>query len=675
MAVFTNLLPEFGQTDVARTTLINFTILTDGYGGANIATLGVTVDGYQVISAGSFVGGHGGTIISATGKYVVGIYPKAPSFLPSAKEIAVHMEVDDAYGSLDAYDYSFFTSGYGVVPTPPLTADAYVNARICDRTKPFFPPTDLGLVAAFDKGVGTEINLTWKQAYPSNDLNIIYYNVYLSSNIVSVLDGGPDFLVADTSATVAGLPPGDTHFFTVRVAEFSPNDIELSGLRQAGPDMYFYPSTISDGYVGNTDTFVPAESVTGFPDSGVIHIGSELIKYYALQSLPISGFLTTSTTRGYAGTQAESHSAGSSIKLYHGKEDGNTIIAQATPTFQKPNDALTWVRIDGYGLDGYRDGYDGYDAYKNNLPGFTTSFDGYDGYLRYRQEPFDAITTDGKNNDESGDFNRFDYCGTWRTTSPANFMQGQCNPSYWGGIQVRDGYKVKVSDVRTHMLQREELLLESTGEPFVLLRRSWTGMRCACMMTRREHTDARCPICFSTGFTQGFVQFFNPRRSDRRILVRIDPAVDDLNLVDRGGLEPNYEPTAWTLPFPAIKDRDVLIRFNPDNTEEFRYEVLNVTRVRSTFAQTGAQKLTIKRLPKTDIMYQFPAVRDTRPIPGAISTSVNGTPGITAHSHQIVIPDGADLSTLRAATLISEGHNHIIISGVVQPVLGHTHTL
>jgi hypothetical protein len=194
-------------------------------------------------------------------------------------------------------------------------------------------------------------------------------------------------------------------------------------------------------------------------------------------------------------------------------------------------------------------------------------------------------------------------------------------------------------------------------------------------MNRREHPDARCPICFGTGFVQGYIQFFNPRRSDRRILVRIDPATDDLTIVDRGGLEPMYEPTAWTMPFPAVKDRDILIRFNPNNFEEFRYEILDVTRVRAMFTQTGAQKFRMKRLPKTDIGYQFPVVRDTEPTPSALVTSTNAGPGLKAHSHQLVVRDGVDISHIRVATLMSEGHNHIVINGIVQSVLGHTHTL
>lgn len=663
MAQFTNFSPASGQTDVARTATISFTIL-EGASGAQINTLATSIDGTFAIQNGIFVNGYNGSIFAGAGKYVVGIYPKGPDFLDAASQIDAYMAIRDSYGVLDSYSYAFFTTGYVADPGDDDPAPE-VDPRACDLTKPFFTPTDLGLSAILDAGTGTEVDVGWQSAYPSNENNIIFYNLYYSTLREQVFDGYPDFLVVDTEVTVGGLPPGDQHFFGVRATELNPLNITISGLNQAGTDMYYYPEALVDAYFDQYATFVPADSVNGFPSFGTLVVNDELIRYGSKQLSP-AGFNVSANGRGYADSGAEAHGAGALIRLYWGKEDKNTITAQATPTFQKPNLALTYTLGDGYGNDGRRDGYDGY---ANT-----------DGYLRLRQQEFDNITTDTTNNDEQGDFNRFDYCGTWRTMSPQSFMQGQCRGSYFGGAQVRvdnngDRHLVKVSDFQTHMLQREELLLEQTGEPFVLMRRMWTGAKCPCVMLRREHQDARCPICFGTGFVQGYEQFFNPRRGDRRILIRIDPATDDVDIVDRGGLEPKYEPSGWTLPFPAIKDRDVLIRFNENNTEEFRYEILDVTRQRVLFTQTGAQKFRMKRFPKTDIIYQFPVVRDTSPTPGTLTTTLTAAPGIVAHSHQIVVLQGTAVATLKAATQESEGHNHVIYNGVIQPVLGHTHTI
>lgn len=650
MAEFTQLIPSPDQENVSRTTIISFTILNV----SQINTLSVSISGTYAIQNGSFVNGYNGNIAVGSGKYVIGIYPKSP-FLSRASKIDIHIEVDT-----DTQDYSFYTSGY-VVSTTPEVVDP-TPLRACDINRPFFPTTDLGLRLAKDLGVGTEVKLEWENAYPYDENNVIFYNVYVSTERDQVFDGYPEFLASDNQATIYGLRPGDQYFFGVRVAEFNPNHVSLSGRQQYGTDLYRYVSTTCD-YFDNESLFIPAET-DGFPIFGILLIDDELIYYTSKQYTP-SGFIVASNGRGFSNTFAEEHQSGSSIVLYTGKEDRNTKIVQAVPSFQKPELALTYVLGDGYGYDGYRDGYDGY-AFQ-------------DGYLRLRQQPFDNITTPGDNNDASGDFPAFDYCGTYRAYSPASFMQGQCRGSYFGGAQVRidengDRHLVKEPNIRTHMLQREEMLLETTGEPFVLLRRMWTGIRCPCVMMRREHPDARCPLCFSVGFISGFYQFFNSRRSDRRILIRVDPTAEDLNIVDRG-FEPAYEPSAWTMAYPALKDRDVLVRFNPNNTTEFFYEILDVTRVRATFAQTGAQKFRMKRFPKTDIIYQWPVLRDVSPQPGSLETSSSSAPGIALHSHQYVVPNNVNLLQYNSSTLVSEEHNHIIIKGIVQPTLGHSHEI
>ena len=658
MAVFFNFTPAPDSTGVVKTTIINFSI--DRSNGEDIDSLNVVVNGVGVISGGNFVNGNTGKVFSAASKYVVGIYPKSPYFA-SGSEVSVALEITNGLGvQSDSFSFTILSTASSVEAVPPSP----IPDTVCSSSnRPFFPTTGIGLKVAADTGVGTQVRLNWLDAAPYDEDNIVLYNIYSSTNRLEVFDGYPDYIAENNEITVGGLNPGDPRYFAVRAAEFNPSYITLEGLRQTGVDLYFYPSSVTDIGIDAYDVFILADT-NGFPDYGIIKIDSELIRY---SSKEYNGF--TVATRGYGNTDAANHNSGAGIGLNGGIEDTNTVIVMSTPTFQKPNYALTWVLGDGYSNDGYRDGYDGYSVR-----------DGYDGYLRYHQQEFDNITTDGTNNDESGEFERFDYCGTWRANSPASFMQGQCRPSYFGGAQVRvddDGYRhlVKVPDVRTHMLQREEMLLESTGEPFVLLKRMWAGTRCVCFRNRREHPDARCPICFGVGFVQGFRQFINGRRPDSRILVRVDPAADDLNLVDRGGLEPQYEPSAWTMAFPAIKDRDILIRFNPDNTQEFIYEVLDVTRVRALFSQSGAQKFRLKRLPKTDIIYGYPILRDTKPQPGMLITSENSGPGLREHSHQFLVRDGMPLNKISVSTLVSENHNHIIVKGVVYSVLGHTHTI
>lgn len=655
MAQFSQITPNPEATNVSRTSGINFTILDDAY-GVQINTLSVRINGIPAILNNNFINGYSGNVLSGSSKYVVGVYPKSPYF-NKASEVSIVLGVRDGYNSLITQSYSFYTIGYNSPVDAPIPTTSAEGA--CNIKGPFFPPTDLGLKMTTDEGTGTEIGLEWLEANPNNSNNVVFYNIYVSTNRDQVYDGYPEYLSEDTSATIGGLRPGDQYFFGVRATEFNPDYITLSGREQVGLNLYRYPLTQLDGYISESSTSISVVSGTGFPNYGIILIGSELIRYTK------SGNIFSVIARGYNNSFATGHGIGNLVRLYVGNEDANIKIVQNTPTFQKPNYAITYVHGDGYGDDGFRDGYDGY--------AFT------DGYLRIRQKPYDNITGSLNNNDNSGNFPRYDYCGTYRAISPASFMKGQCVGSYFGGAQVRfdsegNRHLVKEGSVRNHMLQREELLLESTGEPVVLLRRLWTGIRCHCVMLRREHPDARCPTCLGVGYVAGYTQVFNSRRSDRRILIRVDPATDDTNIVDRG-IEPAYEPSAWTLAYPGLRDRDVIVRFNPNNTESFRYEILNVDRVRAFFAQTGAQKFRIKRFPKTDSIYQYPILRDASPQPTSISTSVSSAAAIASHYHGLIVPDGTDLNTFSGPTMVSEGHNHIIINGVIQPAAGHTHSL
>lgn len=662
MAEFTKLLPAPGQTAVPRTAAVNFTVL-EGASGAQINSLTTSIDGVKAIDNGLFVNNFNGQIILGTNLWVVSVYPKPPLYLDHASKISISSNILDSYSVMDSYGWDFYTVGYiqpgSPLPIPPGgPIPSSVPSRACLIGKPFFVDYEVGLEVALDEGTGTEVELEWKQASPSDENNFIVYNIYSHTNKINVFDSNPQFLTTDLSATIGGLKPGDLRFFAVRASEWNPNISNLSGLTQAGIDLYSYPSTtltenIEDGY-----TTIKVDSINDFPEKGILLIEDELIKYNSIQQIPASFIVDV---RGYINTIAEEHSADTTILLYKGVEDGNTIIAQTLPSFQKPNWPITYVLGDGYGPDGYRDGYDGY-AY-------------HDGYLIPKQIIRDDITGPIDANDNASDFPSFDYCGTWRRQSPQNFWQGQCTGSYFGGIQKKDGVFVRESNVFNHMLQREELMLETTGEPFVLLRRKWTGTRCICHRLRREHPDKRCPICFGTGFQGGYDQFINTRRPDGRMLARVSPTNEDLKIEDKGGLTPDYSPNVWTLAFPGLKDRDVLIRFNEDGTEEFRYMILNVERTKAFFGKPGAQKFNMQRVHRTDPIYQFPAQRNMSPHPFIIQTSVSSAIGVTEHNHTMYIPEGKNQANINGVTNESRGHTHIVRNGIVQPTLNHTHSL
>jgi hypothetical protein len=181
--------------------------------------------------------------------------------------------------------------------------------------------------------------------------------------------------------------------------------------------------------------------------------------------------------------------------------------------------------------------------------------------------------------------------------------------------------------------------------------------------------------CFSTSFVGGYEQYYNPKRNDSRILVRFDATVDDLPARPMG-LEQSFAPNCWTTVSPTIKDRDVIIRFNQDETEEFRYEVLNVTRNKLFFSLSGGQKFAVYRVDKTDPIYQWRAFRNTTNVPYKTNTSLGVLRGYGPHTHEIVLNETINnINLINQTTAVMAGHNHPIINGIIQEVLGHTHEI
>jgi hypothetical protein len=152
---------------------------------------------------------------------------------------------------------------------------------------------------------------------------------------------------------------------------------------------------------------------------------------------------------------------------------------------------------------------------------------------------------------------------------------------------------------------REEQLIRATGKPVQLLRRQFTGPRCPCYSLNRGRSKKRCSMCYGTTFVPGYVPFLNEKDPLGRIYVRFEPHTETLAQKSEGMYQ-EVEIAAWTLSFPIVRQRDILIVYNPDDgTEEFRYEILNVTRNETFQGSAGAQKFNIKRINPNDAIYKL----------------------------------------------------------------------
>jgi hypothetical protein len=435
----------------------------------------------------------------------------------------------------------------------------------------------VGLEQTEDVGNGMGIGLVWRTAVPSNPAKTVYYNVYYASKRLDVLTSDPVAITANTYATL-NIPPGNQSYFAVRAVEYNPTLFQPAELTQIGPELYQYPaSQVLQAPIDAYGATVQVLDATAFPSRGYLQLDYEVLYY---DTRTATTFTITTANRGAFQTIPTDHIAGTTVKLFRGIEEQNSVLVAGTADWSKSNpaynpDAIGEVNVD---VDGYR------------------------------ANAVDLVTTDLSASDaNTADFPSYDYAGYHRP-SMQSYFKGACINSYaWGELNGQRGVGLQDQN-----LARLDMMLQTTGEGVILLRRKQTGRRCRCIDLRHEHPTQRCQYCYGTGFEGGFDRYVNTRaisefetNTQGKILVRIDPWKDDVKLSASNGLMQDVELSGWTINLPTIKDRSLLVRFNEDGTEEFRYAVLDVTRSKLMFGLTGQQKFKLQRLDKTDIVYSY----------------------------------------------------------------------
>jgi hypothetical protein len=504
------------------------------------------------------------------------------------------------------------------------------------------------------------MELRWFQAVSPSYQYQLAYNIYYSTTKEHVFSEGVKFVSLDpmkNSGSILGLTPGDQYFFAVRATCYEGSKNNLSQLPVDTNGFSIYSEGVLLSNISATDMLIPVSDINTFPHYGIVQVGDELIRYSSVDFVT-SNLVVATGGRGYYDSNVRSHAVDGYdgyyfenplVRYFAGFEDDNISIIMEECKFSWPS--YPYTLADGY-----------------------------------REKTTDILTTDFSENDAATvGFPAYDFAGYHRT-DPIDVLTGDCIGSYIGGEQYcADGYgnighQVRGLSANNANNQRQEVLLSTTGESCVLFKRMWTGKTCRCMDSSRETPEPRCTNCFGTGIVNGFQQYFNPRRSDSRIVIRFDPSVEDLVPQD-AGLESTFSPNSWTLTVPAIKDRDFIIRFKDDQiTEEYRYEVLNVTRNKMFLDAYGAQKMSLARIRKTDQLYQVRPFRNTATMPQSITTTIGMLDGPNhiglPHLHTLVISENiTSLSQISQESGVSLGHSHTIINGVVQPSLGHTHNI
>lgn len=526
----------------------------------------------------------------------------------------------------------------------------------CILFQPVYAPSKFGgLNLAKSLNDGYRIGLEWDRAYASQFGNLVAYNIYYSTVRTDVISEGVKFvsIFDGYNVCIEGFAPGQLVFFAVRGTEYDPAWYDLTELQDGTDGLKVYTESLLLSDISDEALAIPVSDIADWPSFGVARVGNELIRYNSTDiitsSLIVSqrGFLDSNirfhNTDGFDGYAIQNPI----VRFFVGFEDNNLRIHMETSTFSSPNHAFTFA-----------------DGYATNT---------------------DKLTSDLSNSDANlANFPEYDGVG-WHRTDPKLMVQGKCLSTYIGGEQYcADGYlgigrQTRGVPFTEQAARREELLLRTTGQPVMLVKRLWEGIRCACVRLTNEQPEKRCTKCFGTGFITGYEQFYNPRRSDGRILIRPTPWSDTLKFHD-AGLESESIIEFWTLGYPAIKNRDIIVRYHKDGIEEFRYEVLDVTRNLMFDEDLGTQKFKAQRIRKTSPIYQWKTLSNTATMPSGLITNIGMLAGpggtLIPHTHTVVINEGIlALSQIDQTTSVTEGHNHEVRDGVVQETLGHFHSI
>jgi hypothetical protein len=522
-------------------------------------------------------------------------------------------------------------------------------------------PKNVGIISVSSLSDGYTVTIKWHTAYPNNTSNNIAYHIYYSTVEEDVFSEGVKFVSYDgsTQVNMLGFTPGQLYHFAVRAIEYNPLIASPTQLQQVFNGLAVYPESLLASNITATSIIIPLVDSITFPNTGIIKIGGELINYTSNNtSLNTLNLTNANLQRGFLNTNAREHF----IDGYDGYNLLNPIVTFWLGNTEEQNDKIYEAQCH------FEFAYDQ-----------STTADGY------HQVTKDILNTNLSGSDASNvGFNSYDYRG-WHRTDPTQLLNGECVGSYIGGEQYcADGYDgvgrvLRGISFQERNNQRQEVLLSVTGEPVVLLQRQWTGILCNCYLASGEYPEDRCINCFGGKFQINWNQYRNPRRSDGRLMVRFSPA-EDVTKQYEAGLESEEDVEIWTLVVPAIHQRDIIVRFDEDDNEEYRYEVMTATRNKTINRLSGGQKLRLKRIRKTDIAYQIPAFRNTQYFPETLTTGITSIPGLAPHSHTVTISENFQNGAAQL-TSTSQGHNHAVTLDqqtgqiVVQQILGHTHTI
>jgi hypothetical protein len=520
----------------------------------DLSTINISINGAYAIKNGDFQNGFNGigSNINSVTLRNVEITIDPDEFLRDGA-YTLRYEISNSNSQILSSSFKFFIK-YTEVPLP----DIFPQGGFVG----FFQ----GVTSVRDLGNGKDLYVSWSKPASRFYNSDIYVLLYYSEDRLKIFDSEPKYLIDSSilETTLSEFAVGIGYYFAARVMETYKDSLNTDGMGELSPGIFYLPSsTTLVEEISDESTIIRVSSVAGFPATGLLKIGSEVIRYNSI-NFDENEFLVPSGGRGLSGTTPAYHDSTEPVEMFLSCQDDNNVIIYGTCTYQ--DQESTGRQYNGIGLI---------------VPDFSDfekmAHDGLDHCGYHQPLPWEVL-------------NNKNDCGT--------YLGGEYNG--FRGVNIYQ-----------RALDREEELMENVGEKCVLLKRLWSGETCSCVTLRRQHPKIRsCKFCFGTGIVGGYEQYVNQRRADKRVLIRFYETAENLALGDHQHLNQEFKPTALALYKPIIKDRDVIIRFDYTDDIEFIYEVLDSSRERFVFNKYGRQKLNLMRMDKTDVLYQYPFVKN-----------------------------------------------------------------
>ena len=186
------------------------------------------------------------------------------------------------------------------------------------------------------------------------------------------------------------------------------------------------------------------------------------------------------------------------------------------------------------------------------------------------------------------------------------FYKIQCANNLTGEKSMSDttaAFTVKPADGWGHAIADiENVYLHNVirNEKVFLLKKIRSGTVCQCWDDIRMTADTRCPICYGTGYVNGY---FYPMDIEVNY-ANTEQFSQAFSQEDMQG-EVRSSKQFWTSNFPIIAAEDVIV-----DSDNFRWRVISVMPTKKD-KFILRQIVNIEKIPKTDMVYKIPVGGDT----------------------------------------------------------------